>query len=104
LSSRLKTLVQANILEKRDYLEPGNRIRSEYQLTAKGRDLYPAMLALSQWSDRWDLPKQGAAARVVDRQTRRAVRVVMTSRTDIGSLTMDDILIRPGPGARRLPG
>jgi hypothetical protein len=28
----------------------------------------------------------------------------MTSRTDIGNLTMDDILIRPGPGAKRLPG
>jgi hypothetical protein len=28
---------------------------------------------------------------------------VMTSRADIGNLTMSDILIRPGPGAKRLP-
>ena len=104
LSSRLKTLVQANILEKRDYVEPGNRSRSEYQLTAKGRDLYPALLALSQWSERWDLPKEGPAARVADKDTKRAVSVVMTSRIDIRNLTMDDILIRPGPGAKRLPG
>jgi DNA-binding HxlR family transcriptional regulator len=104
LSSRLKTLVQAKILERRSYAEPGDRPRPEYHLTEKGRDLYPAMLALSQWSDRWDLPKAGPAARVVDKQTKRAVSVVMTSRTDSKSLTMNDILIRPGPGAKRLPG
>lgn len=104
LSSRLKTLVQANVLEKRDYLEPGNRHRPEYHLTAKGRDLYPAMLAFSQWSDRWDLPKAGAAARVIDKGSKRAVSVVMTSRTDVASLTMNDILIRPRPGAKRLQG
>jgi DNA-binding HxlR family transcriptional regulator len=103
LSSRLKTLVQAKVLEKRSYVEPGNRERAEYHLTEKGRDLYPAMLALSQWSDRWDLPKAGPAARVVGKQTRRAVSVVMTSRTDAERLTMNDIIIRPGPGARRLP-
>jgi DNA-binding HxlR family transcriptional regulator len=102
LSSRLKTLVQAKILEKQDYAEPGNRPRAEYHLTAKGRDLYPAMLALSQWSDRWDLPKAGPAARVVDKETRRAVSIVMTSRADVASLTMNDILIRPGPGAKRI--
>src|SRR3954452_18462866 len=45
LSSRLKTLVRAKILERRDYVEPGNHGGPEYQLTAKGRDLYPAMLA-----------------------------------------------------------
>src|SRR5713226_10687844 len=37
LSSRLKTLVQAGILEKRSYVEPGNRHRPEYFLTDKGR-------------------------------------------------------------------
>jgi DNA-binding HxlR family transcriptional regulator len=104
LSSRLKALVQANVMEKRDYVEPGYRNRSEYHLTVKGRDLYPAMLALSQWSDRWNLPKEGSAARVVEKETKRTVRVVVTSRADMRSLTIDDLLIRPGPGARRLVG
>jgi DNA-binding HxlR family transcriptional regulator len=104
LSSRLKTLVAAGIVVKQDYLVPGHRNRAEYHLTAKGRDLYPALLALSQWSDRWDLPKQGSAARVTDKETKRAVTVVMTSRADVRRLTIDDILIRPGPGARRLTG
>jgi len=100
LSSRLKTLVQAGIMAKRDYAEPGRRSRAEYRLTEKGRDLYPALLALSQWSDRWDPPKEGPAARVTDREARRAVRVVMTSRADIRGLTIEDLSIRPGPGAK----
>jgi len=104
LSSRLRTLLQANILEKRTYIEPGRRKHAEYHLTAKGRDLYPAMLALSQWSDRWNLPVNGPAARVVDKETKRTVNVVMTSRAEIRTLTIDDILVRPGPGATRLSG
>ena len=79
-------------------------LSSKFVFRIQIRDLYPAMLALSQWSDRWDLPKAGPAARVVDKETKRAVSVVMTSRTDVGNLTMNDILIRPGPGAKRLPG
>src|SRR5262249_39382331 len=103
LSARLKVLLQADIMEKHDYAEPGRRNRAEYHLTAKGRDLYPIMLALSQWSDRWDPPAAGPAARVVDKATKRAVNVMMTSRADVRGLTLSDILIRPGPGARRLP-
>jgi DNA-binding HxlR family transcriptional regulator len=102
LSSRLKTLVRAGILAKQDYAEPGHRGRAEYRLTAKGRDLYPALLALSQWSDRWDPPKAGPAALVTDRETRRAVSVVITSRADIRGLTIDDLSIRPGPGSKLL--
>src|SRR5215470_14286335 len=102
LSARLKVLLQADILEKHDYAEPGRRNRAEYHLTTKGRDLYPVMLALSQWSDRWDPPTAGPAARVTDKQTRRAVKVVMTSRSDVRGLALSDLLLRPGPGSRRL--
>ena len=103
LSSRLKTLVAAGIFAKRDYAKPGHRSRAEYHLTAKGRDLYPALLALSQWSDRWNLPEAGPAALVTDKETRRAVKVVMTSRADVRGLSIEDLAIRPGPGIRRLP-
>lgn len=102
LSSRLKTLVAADIFQKRDYAEPGSRSRAEYHLTAKGRDLYPALLALSQWSDRWNLPAEGPAALATERDSRRAVKVVITSRADVRALTIDDLEIRPGPGLRRL--
>jgi DNA-binding HxlR family transcriptional regulator len=52
-SSRLRELVDAGLLERRPYREPGRRTRHEYVLTDMGRDLAPAALALMQWGDRY---------------------------------------------------
>jgi DNA-binding HxlR family transcriptional regulator len=102
LSARLKTLTEAGILERREYKEPDQRTRAEYRLTDKGRDLFPAILALSQWSERWTPPPDGPVARVVSRKSGRPVTVVMTGNPAMEALGMRDIEIRPGPGARRL--
>src|SRR5438270_14017984 len=51
-SSRLRELVDAGLLERRPYREPGSRTRSEYVLTDMGLDLAPVALALMQWGDR----------------------------------------------------
>jgi DNA-binding HxlR family transcriptional regulator len=102
LSARLKTLTDANVLERREYKEPDRRTRTEYRLTDKGRDLFPAILALSQWSERWTPPPEGPVARVLSRKSGRAVAVVMTGDPMVESLTMRDVEITPGPGAKRL--
>jgi DNA-binding HxlR family transcriptional regulator len=52
-AKRLRELVDAGLLERQPYREPGQRTRHEYRLTAKGRDLVPAALALMQWGDRY---------------------------------------------------
>ncbi|MBI1394314.1 MAG: transcriptional regulator [Alphaproteobacteria bacterium] len=51
LSDRLKKLVGFGILEKRAYQDRPQR--HEYRLTEKGRDLYPAIVLLMRWGDRW---------------------------------------------------
>src|SRR3954454_7175745 len=53
LSARLATLVEHGILQRARYQEPGSRPRAEYHLTDKGRELFPALIALLQWGDRW---------------------------------------------------
>ena len=103
LSARLKTLTEAGVLQGRDYVEPGRRRRVEYVLTEKGRDLYPAILALSQWSERWSPPPHGPVALITDRASGRPVTAVLTSDPGVERLTMDQIRIAPGPGAKRLP-
>jgi DNA-binding HxlR family transcriptional regulator len=103
LSARLKTLVKANVLRREEYVQPGRRPRAEYCLTDKGRDLFPVLLALSQWGERWMPPPNGPVARVTDRQSGRPVTVVMTTKRDAEWLTMADVKIAPGPGAKRLP-
>jgi hypothetical protein len=39
------------VVEKRPYSSRGDRF--EYRLTAKGRDLYPVLISLMTWGDRW---------------------------------------------------
>ena len=51
LTDRLDKLVQAGILSRVPYQE--RPLRHEYRLTAKGRDLSPALVALMRWGDRW---------------------------------------------------
>jgi len=49
LAARLRSLVAAGILERRQYRE--RPARHEYRLTEAGRDLYPVILTLTRWGD-----------------------------------------------------
>ena len=51
LAGRLARLVEHGVLETRPYESRPPRV--EYLLTAKGRDLFPVLVALQQWGDRW---------------------------------------------------
>lgn len=51
LAARLKTLVDAGILQKHSVSE--HPPRYEYRLTAAGVDLYPVIVSLMQWGDRY---------------------------------------------------
>lgn len=48
-SSRLRELVEAGLLTKEPYREPGQRTRHEYLLTDAGADLLPTLIALANW-------------------------------------------------------
>ena len=53
LTDRLGTLVDQGILDRVPYQAEGARHRHEYRLTVKGRDLYPTLVALMAWGDRY---------------------------------------------------
>jgi DNA-binding HxlR family transcriptional regulator len=57
-AQRLRALVEADVLAKQPYREAGQRTRHEYVLTASGRDLAPAVLALAVWGEQ-HLPAAG---------------------------------------------
>ncbi|SDG87869.1 winged helix-turn-helix transcriptional regulator [Klenkia brasiliensis] len=48
---RLAELVDAGLLARADYREPGQRVRQEYRLTPAGLDFLPVITALRQWGD-----------------------------------------------------
>ena len=49
LTARLRSLVSAGILERRQYSE--HPARHEYWLTQAGEELYPVILTLMRWGD-----------------------------------------------------
>jgi DNA-binding HxlR family transcriptional regulator len=73
-ASRLRELVDQGLLEREDYREPGQRTRQQYRLTEKGADLFPVLVALMQWGDRW-LDDRGGPVELRHRDCGEAVRV-----------------------------
>ncbi len=53
LTDRLKTLVDHEVLERRPYAEHPGRTLYEYRLTEKGLDLYPVLVSLMEWGNRY---------------------------------------------------
>jgi DNA-binding HxlR family transcriptional regulator len=51
LSERLQQLVDAGLVERRDYQEAGQRSRQEYHLTPQAHDLQWVLAALLQYGD-----------------------------------------------------
>ena len=51
-AARLRELVDAGLLDRRPYQEPGQRTRYEYVLTEAGQDLLPVVVALGRWGSR----------------------------------------------------
>jgi DNA-binding HxlR family transcriptional regulator len=74
-AKRLRDLVDAGLLERTPYQEPGQRTRHEYRLTEMGRDLAPAALALMQWGDRYLAGEDGAPLRLRHADCGAAVEV-----------------------------
>jgi DNA-binding HxlR family transcriptional regulator len=51
LTDRLGALVDAGVLQRVPYQEPGSRARASYQLTEAGAELKVVIGALQQWGD-----------------------------------------------------
>jgi DNA-binding HxlR family transcriptional regulator len=57
LSSRLSKLEREGIIKKVPYQE--RPVRYEARLTPKGLDLYPIIVSMAHWSNRWKLDPNG---------------------------------------------
>jgi DNA-binding HxlR family transcriptional regulator len=74
-AKRLRELVDAGLLQRAPYREPGQRTREEYLLTPMGRDLVPAALALMQWGDTYLADQPGGPLALRHRGCGAAVAV-----------------------------
>jgi DNA-binding HxlR family transcriptional regulator len=53
LTDRLRGLVENGVLERRPYAEHPGRTLYEYRLTEKGMDLYPILVSMMRWGNRY---------------------------------------------------
>ncbi|MBF6061487.1 helix-turn-helix transcriptional regulator [Nocardia terpenica] len=100
LSARLKTLVDEGLLRPESYREPGSRPRTEYRLTRKGVELFPVLVALMQWGDRWTADPAGPPVLISHRDCGEHVGVELRCAAGHGPVHARDIELAPGPGAR----
>ena len=96
LADRLERLVEHGILRREPYKE--GRTRFEYRLTEKGHELYPVLMALRAWGDRY-MAEDGppVAYRHRDCGGEAAIRLECDACGE--SLTARDVEPAPGPGA-----
>ena len=102
-SARLKELVDNGLLAREAYREPGQRTRQSYQLTEKGAALFPALVALMQWGDRW-LDEDGGPVELRHHGCGEEVRVELRCGAghELGPNELD-LTRRPRARARRTP-
>jgi DNA-binding HxlR family transcriptional regulator len=102
LSQRLARLVTEGLLRKVPYQESGQRRRTEYRLTEKGLDLYPVLVALMEWGDRYAVGPPGPQVLLRHRDCGEPVRLQMSCAEGHVLESAREVTPVPGPGARKI--
>ena len=98
LTDRLTRLVDEGILRKEPYRPEGQRTRHEYRLTDKGFDLYPVMVAVAGWGDRYLADPEGSPVQFAHRDCGAGVELVLRCTDGHEIADHREVATRPGPG------
>ncbi|WP_295802140.1 helix-turn-helix domain-containing protein [uncultured Microbulbifer sp.] len=88
LCDRLSRLVENGVMTRVNVAEHGTRY--EYRLTEKGRDLFTVIVALRQWSERWNGSKD--TMQLVERASGAPVAQVEVRSADGSALSVREVL------------
>ena len=94
LTNRLGTLVENEILERVQYRE--KPIRHEYRLTERGRDLFPVIVLLMDWGDRWLTEPGEEPVELVDRDTGEPLIPTLVSADNGLKISFETTQVRMG--------
>jgi DNA-binding HxlR family transcriptional regulator len=98
LTRRLDRLVELGFFSRQRY--EARPAREEYELTPKGLDFLPVVLAIAAWGNRW-LMQDGVAIECMDPATQRAVHPIVVDRETRRELVAGRVGLRAGPFASR---
>jgi DNA-binding HxlR family transcriptional regulator len=102
LSDRLARLVREGLLRKVPYQDHGQRTRFEYRLTGKGLDLYPVLVALMEWGERYAAGPAGPQALLTHRDCGQPVGLQLRCTQGHTLRSAREVTPLPGPGARKI--
>ena len=94
LADRLKRLVDVGVLRKEAY----QANRQEYRLTEMGRDLYPVVISLATWGDKWLDEGKGAPLLYRHRGCGHTMHPVLTCPDCGEPVQARDVIPEIGPG------
>ena len=94
LKARLDGFVAAGLMERRP--AGGQPGQQEYVLTEKGRDLAPALIAMTEWGDKWAAP-DGPPILYRHADCDGAVATATVCER-CGPVSPGEVGVRPGPG------
>ena len=97
LQAHLTRLQEHGVIDKRLYQE--HPTRYEYRLTEKGLDLWPTIVALMQWGDRYAVPAGGPVVLLEHRGCGGAVDEHRVCAACGAKLSVRDARAVAGPGA-----
>ncbi|MBT2773420.1 helix-turn-helix transcriptional regulator [Halomonas sp. ISL-60] len=92
LAERLRRLVEADILETRPASD--GTAYQEYVLTAKGESLFPVVVALRQWGERYLFSHSEPHSLLIDKSTGQPVPYMVPQAGDGDVLAPDDAIVR----------
>ncbi|MFM0439454.1 winged helix-turn-helix transcriptional regulator [Paraburkholderia strydomiana] len=99
LTARLERLIELKILERFPLTDRANTFG--YRLTKKGADLYPILVALMQWGDKWLAPNGKPPIRLLEERSGQAIEPMEVRRPNGSHLSFSEVRYAPGPGATR---
>jgi DNA-binding HxlR family transcriptional regulator len=99
LTVRLRALVERGILELRPASD--GSAYQEYVPTAKGRGIFPILVALRQWSEEFDERPEEIGTILVDREKGRPVKKLELHASDGRLLAFGESTLKPRPPAKR---
>jgi DNA-binding HxlR family transcriptional regulator len=91
LTVRLRALVAQGILEVQPAAD--GSAYQDYVLTAKGRALFPVLVALRQWGEEFSFKPNEDFSRLLDRKTRRPLRKLEIRAEDGRVLDQTDTML-----------
>ena len=99
LTVRLRALVDQGLLE----MAPASdgSAYQEYVPTAKGRGIFPILVALRQWTEEFDVRPEEIATMLVDRDSGRPVKKLELHASDGRLLGFGETALKPRPSAKR---